>query len=39
MNHDPKMIVKQYLNPIYEKNSSFYIFTKESFLKNDIKLF
>tara|TARA_B110000211_G_C13958805_1_gene499597 strand:- start:187 stop:855 length:669 start_codon:yes stop_codon:yes gene_type:complete len=35
MNHDPKMLVTQHLNPIYEENSSFYIFTKESFLRNN----
>jgi len=31
MNHDPKMLVTQHLSPIFEENSCFYIFTKESF--------
>ena len=30
-NHDPKMLTTQYLEPIFEENSCFYIFTKESF--------
>lgn len=34
MNHDPKMLVTQHLEPIFEENSCFYIFTKESFIKN-----
>jgi CMP-N-acetylneuraminic acid synthetase len=38
MNHDPKMLVTQHLDPIYEENSCFYIFTKESFIKNDSRI-
>lgn len=38
MNHDPKMLVTQHLDPIYEENSCFYIFTKKSFLKNDSRI-
>lgn len=34
MNHDPKMLVTQHLTPIFEENSCFYIFTKQSFLNN-----
>lgn len=33
MNHDPKMLTTQHLNPIYEENSCFYLFTKSSFEK------
>ncbi len=35
MNHDPKMLVTQHLEPIYEENSCFYIFTKDTFLTNE----
>lgn len=35
MNHDPKMLVTQHLNPIFEENSCFYIFSKESFFENE----
>lgn len=38
MNHDPKMLVTQHLSPIYEENSCFYIFTKESFLNNESRI-
>lgn len=38
MNHDPKMLVTQHLDPIYEENSCFYIFTKDSFLKNESRI-
>ena len=38
MNHDPKMLVTQHLDPIYEENSCFYIFTKDSFLNNDSRI-
>ncbi|GAL69370.1 acylneuraminate cytidylyltransferase family protein [Jejuia pallidilutea] len=35
MNHDPKMLTTQHLKPIYEENSCFYLFTKESFKSNN----
>lgn len=38
MNHDPKMLVTQHLEPIYEENSCFYIFTKNSFFNNDSRI-
>ena len=38
MNHDPKMLVTQHLEPIFEENSCFYIFTKESFLNNESRI-
>jgi N-acylneuraminate cytidylyltransferase len=38
MNHDPKMLVTQHLDPIYEENSCFYIFTKKSFLNNESRI-
>lgn len=38
MNHDPKMLVTQHLEPIYEENSCFYIFTKESFFNNESRI-
>jgi CMP-N-acetylneuraminic acid synthetase len=38
MNHDPKMLVTQHLPPIYEENSCFYIFTKESFMNNESRI-
>jgi CMP-N-acetylneuraminic acid synthetase len=38
MNHDPKMLVTQHLTPIYEENSCFYIFTKESFVNNNSRI-
>jgi CMP-N-acetylneuraminic acid synthetase len=38
MNHDPKMLVTQHLDPIYEENSCFYIFTKKSFLNNGSRI-
>jgi CMP-N-acetylneuraminic acid synthetase len=38
MNHDPNMLVTQHLNPIFEENSCFYIFTKESFTKNNSRI-
>jgi CMP-N-acetylneuraminic acid synthetase len=38
MNHDPKMLVTQHLDPIYEENSCFYIFTKESFFNNESRI-
>lgn len=31
LNHDPKMLVTQHLEPIFEENSCFYIFSKKSF--------
>ena len=38
MNHDPKMLVTQHLEPIYEENSCFYVFTKDSFLNNSSRI-
>jgi CMP-N-acetylneuraminic acid synthetase len=38
MNHDPKMLVTQHLPPIFEENSCFYIFTKESFIMNENRI-
>ena len=38
MNHDPKMLVTQHLEPIFEENSCFYIFTKKSFLNNESRI-
>ncbi|WP_343329137.1 acylneuraminate cytidylyltransferase family protein [Polaribacter staleyi] len=38
MNHDPKMLVTQHLVPMYEENSCFYIFTKESFINNESRI-
>jgi len=38
MNHDPKMLVTQHLTPIFEENSCFYIFTKQSFLNNKSRI-
>lgn len=38
LNHDPNMLVTQHLNPIFEENSCFYIFSKESFLSNNSRI-
>jgi len=38
MNHDPKMLVTQHFTPIFEENSCFYIFTKQSFLNNQSRI-
>jgi CMP-N-acetylneuraminic acid synthetase len=38
LNHDPNMLVTQHLNPIFEENSCFYIFSKESFLSNSSRI-
>lgn len=38
MNHDPKMLVTQHLPPIFEENSCFFIFTKESFYNNESRI-
>lgn len=38
MNHDPNMLVTQHLKPIFEENSCFYIFTRESFTKNNSRI-
>lgn len=35
MNHNPKMLVTQHLEPIYEENSCFYIFTEKTFCDNE----
>ena len=35
LNHDPYMLVTQHLEPIYEENSSFYLFSKDSFTANN----
>ena len=37
-NHDPKMLTTQHLDPIFEENSCLYIFTKESFNKNNNRI-
>ena len=33
LNHDPKMLVTQHLEPMFEENSCFYVFTKKSFFR------
>ena len=38
MNHDPTMLVTQHLEPIFEENSCFYLFTKSSFLLKDSRI-
>lgn len=38
LNHDPNMLVTQHLEPMFEENSCFYIFTKNSFLDNDSRI-
>ncbi|MFT6699527.1 MAG: CMP-N-acetylneuraminic acid synthetase [Porticoccaceae bacterium] len=38
MNHDPKMLVTQHLDPIFEENSCFYVFTKKSFLNTESRI-
>lgn len=38
LNHDPKMLVTQHLEPMFEENSCFYVFTKKSFLDNDSRI-
>jgi CMP-N-acetylneuraminic acid synthetase len=38
MNHDPNMLVTQHLSPIFEENSCFYIFTHDSFIKNESRI-
>jgi N-acylneuraminate cytidylyltransferase len=39
INHDPKVLLRtQDLAPIYEENSNFYIFSKESFKKTDARI-
>lgn len=38
MNHDPKMLVTQHLSPIFEENSCFYIFTRDSFKQNESRI-
>ena len=38
MNHNPNMLVTQHLEPIYEENSCFYIFTKKSFYKTNSRI-
>lgn len=38
MNHDPNILVTQHLKPIFEENSCFYIFTRESFTKNNSRI-
>jgi len=38
MNHDPTMLVTQHLEPIFEENSCFYIFTKQSFERNKSRI-
>ena len=39
LNHDPKNLVRtQDLKPLYEENSNFYIFSKESFMKTKARI-
>jgi len=38
LNHDPKMLVTQHLEPMFEENSCFYVFTKNSFLDNESRI-
>ena len=39
MNHNPQSLLRtQDLEPVYLENSAFYIFSKESFLKNSSRL-
>ena len=39
INHNPEELIRtQDLNPVFEENSSFYIFTKESFIKNNRRI-
>jgi len=39
LNHDPKNLIRtQDLDPLYEENSNFYIFTKESFDKTKARI-
>lgn len=36
--HDPNMLTTQHLEPIFEENSCFYIFTKKSFIHNNNRI-
>lgn len=39
LNHDPKILIRtQDLEPLYEENSNLYLFTKESFNKNNARI-
>lgn len=39
MNHNPKFLIRtQDLPPLFEENSNFYIFSRESFLKNNSRI-
>lgn len=38
LNHDPKMLVTQHLKPIFEENSCFYIFSKDSFFSTNSRI-
>ncbi|WP_445757919.1 acylneuraminate cytidylyltransferase family protein [Polaribacter sp.] len=38
MNHDTKILVTQHLEPIFEENSCFYIFTKQGFMENNSRI-
>lgn len=38
LNHDPKMLVTQHLEPMFEENSCFYVFTKKSFMDNNSRI-
>jgi CMP-N-acetylneuraminic acid synthetase len=38
MNHNPKMLVTQHLEPIFEENSCFYLFTKQGFLNTESRI-
>lgn len=37
-NHDPRMLVTQNLEPLFEENSCFYIFSKDSFRKKNSRI-
>ncbi len=37
-NHDPRMLVTQHLEPLFEENSCFYLFTKSSFRKTKSRI-
>jgi len=38
MNHNPEMLVTQHLEPIFEENSCFYLFTKQSFSNTESRI-
>lgn len=38
LNHDAKMLVTQHLEPMFEENSCFYVFTRKSFFDNESRI-